>query len=82
MSKVTHFVYDGMLLHVVGSREEVLNRLYDALDVLFISLPVLGHDGKVQDLTFSLMGSMIVMDDHEASDLEKPKAFELPSVAL
>lgn len=78
MTKVTHFVYDGMMLHVIGSRDEVIEILNEAdhnAHSTFVTLPVIGHDGQPADLTFSLMGSIIVMDDHE-QEPQKPTVDE------
>lgn len=66
---VTHIICEGMLFHVQGNRQEVLNMIGLRSRVpaggIMYDLPVVDNDGKVNDISVSVYSSILVLDDHE-----------------
>lgn len=85
MTKVTHFIYDGIMFHAVGDRMKVIeyiNTLAKNPVGLLMDIPIWSQ-GKVDLVSFSMLAPMIIMDDHDVDegDTAAPKKPE-PSVIL
>lgn len=85
MTKVTHFIYDGIMFHAVGDRVRVLeylNTMAKNPPGLFVDIPIWSQ-GKIDLVSFAMIAPMIVMDDHDVDegDTAAPKKPD-PTVTL